>query len=256
MEKRNKNRFQSVNMAQSYDKMCRLLVPGYEFMQDTLIDILKFNDVKDVVLLDLGAGSGILIEKVLKEFPDSKCYYLDSSNEFMSIAVNKLKDYKDRITYINSDLCGDWETKIDEKPNVITSMSAIHHLSNNHKKKLYSKCYNILEENGWFFNIDEMKTINVDAYMKSLHYWVYHVENQTNRISDDLTDAYRGFVNKFNGWRKRNVDNIDLPKEEGDDIHESFLTQLDCLEEIGFEEVDVFVKILLWCMIGGQKKNI
>jgi hypothetical protein len=34
-------------------------------------------------------------------------------------------------------------------------------------------------------------------------------------------------MEKFNGWKKRNVDNIDQPKVEGDDIHESFLVQLE-----------------------------
>lgn len=253
MKQRDKNRFQSKSMANAYDKVCQIIVPAYDFMQDALINMLKFEDMEKIVLLDLGAGSGILIEKILKEFPDSICYYLDSSDDFMHIAKKKLQQYENRVTYIKSDFCGNWESEIKETPNVITSMSAIHHLSNENKKKLYKKCYDILEDNGWFFNIDEMKTINEDAYVKSLYYWIYHAEKQKNTISGDLVEPYKSGMEKFNQWKKRNVDNIHLLKQEGDDIHESFLVQLDWLKEIGFSETDIFSKYLLWCMIGGKK---
>jgi ubiquinone/menaquinone biosynthesis C-methylase UbiE len=82
MEQIDKNRFNSEKMAINYDKMCQITVPGYDFLQNAVIDILKFEDMDKIILLDLGAGSGILIEKVLREFPDSTCYYLDFSDEF------------------------------------------------------------------------------------------------------------------------------------------------------------------------------
>lgn len=252
MEQIDKNRFHS-GMARNYDKMCQLTVPGYDFLQNAMIDILKFEDIEEIILLDLGAGSGIFIEKVLKEFPDSTCYYLDSSDEFMSVAKDRLQKYEDRVNYIKSDFCTNWESEITVKPTVITSMSAIHHLQTGNKKKLYQKCYDVLEEGGWFFNIDEMKTVTEDAYIKNLQYWVYHTKEQKYKISDDLSSFYEAWMKKFSNWKKRNLDNAHLPKNEGDDIHEPFLAQLDCLKEIGFTETDIFSKHMLWCLIGGKK---
>ncbi len=252
MEQEDRERFHTASMANDYDQMCRLIVPGYDFMQDTLINILKFEKIDDIVLLDLGAGSGIFIEKILNEFPDSICYYLDYSNDFMNVAKNKLERFNDRVTYIQSNFCDNWESEI-KTPNVITSSSAIHHLLNNNKKMLYNKCYNLLDNNGWFFNIDEMKTLNNEAYVKSLYYWIYHNEKLKDTISDDLSDAYADTMKKFDMWKKRNVNNINLPKKEGDDIHESFLVQLEWLDQIGFKNTDLFCKVFLWCMIGGQK---
>jgi tRNA (cmo5U34)-methyltransferase len=253
MKQIDKNRFHLQKMASNYDKMCQMTVPGYDFLQEAVIDILKFENMDNIVLLDLGAGSGILIEKVLKAFPDSVCYYLDFSDEFMSIAKERLQKYEDRVNYIKSDFCRDWESKIAEKPTVITSMSAIHHLQTENKKKLYKKCYDALKEDGWFFNIDEMKTMTEDAYLKSLYYWVYHAEKQKYIIPDDLSISYDAWMEKFSNWKKRNINNIHLPKQEGDDIHESFLTQLDWLKKIGFTRTDIFSKHLLWCLIGGKK---
>jgi hypothetical protein len=72
-------------------------------------------------------------------------------------------------------------------------------------------------------------------------------------ISEDLLDSYEGFMEKFDSWKKRNVDNIHIPKQEGDDVHESFLVQLDWLKKTGFNETDLFSKHFLWCLIGGKK---
>jgi hypothetical protein len=49
------------------------------------------------------------------------------------------------------------------------------------------------------------------------------------------------------------VANIDVPKVRGDDIHESFVNQVDWLHEIGFTEADVYIKYHLWCAVGGRK---
>ena len=53
--------------------------------------------------------------------------------------------------------------------------------------------------------------------------------------------------------KKRNVDNFDVPKTEGDDVHTSFLAQMEMLERVGFIDVDLYVKYHLWCIIGGRK---
>lgn len=253
MKQIDKERFHSMNMATAYDEMCQLLVPGYDLMQDTLIDFLKFEELKDPVILDLGAGSGILIEKFLNQFPESICYYLDYSDDFMSVARDKLRKFDERVIFIKSDFHGDWRSMIGADPNVITSMSALHHLTNENKKKVYEKCYDALEDKGWFFNIDEMKTTSEDAHLKNLHYWVYHAQKQKNSLSEDLIDSYNEWMEKFDSWKERNIDNAHLPKQEGDDIHESFLTQLDWLNETGFQETDIFCKYFLWGMIGGKK---
>ena len=64
---------------------------------------------------------------------------------------------------------------------------------------------------------------------------------------------YEKFKMHFDNWTVRNVDNVDVPKVKGDDIHQDFMTQLAWLRESGFVNVDVFVKYHLWCAIGGQK---
>lgn len=56
------------------------------------------------------------------------------STEFINIAKNWLKKYEDKVTYIKSDICGDWELKIKSTLNIIISSLTIHNLLNENKK--------------------------------------------------------------------------------------------------------------------------
>lgn len=38
------------------------------------------------------------------------------------------------------------------------------------EKNIYLRCFEALKNGGWFFNIDEIKTIYKEAYINSLHY--------------------------------------------------------------------------------------
>lgn len=48
-------------------------------------------------------------------------------------------------------------------------------------------------------------------------------------------------MEKFDDWKKRNMDNIDLPEVVSDDNHELFIVQLEWLNDVGFKEVDIYV---------------
>ena len=67
-----------------------------------------------------------------------------------------------------------------------------------------------------------MKTINEDAYLKSLNYWIYHTDKLKDTFPKDLFDPYMGWWKNSTTGKKRNVENIDLPKQEGDDIMNLF----------------------------------
>jgi SAM-dependent methyltransferase len=241
------------NMAEAYDSMCRHMVPGYGFLQETLLRMLEFRGVSDPTILDLGAGSGILLEKLLRRYPRSIGYWLDFSEDFHQLARRKLEPYADRLTFIKAEFKDGWESQLRHAPDIIVSMSAIHHLEDEDKAALYKRCRHVLADGGWFFNIDEMKTIHEESYIDSLRYWVWHVQRAGGELLTDLSLPYERWLEKFEGWKKRNLENIHKPKSEGDDLHASFLRQLDMLTEAGFSGVDVFAKLHLWCMIGGRK---
>jgi tRNA (cmo5U34)-methyltransferase len=78
-------------MPKVFDKMAPYLVPQYDFLQETVYDIINFEEDKEFVIVDIRAGSGIQIEKILTRFPNSKAVYVDSSIPFTDIAKKRLK---------------------------------------------------------------------------------------------------------------------------------------------------------------------
>lgn len=239
-------------MAETYDRMCRSLVPQYDFIQDEVLAITSIADANPTVI-DLGGGSGIFLEKVLARYSGARCYWIDYSEDFLKIAQERLARFDGQVAYVISPLEAAWEPQVEGKADLVLSSSAIHHLTGDEKQVLYRRVFDVLKPGGWFFNIDEMKTAYQDAYVSSMLRWVDYVAGAREHVSAEQMPYYEKFRVHFDNWKRRNVDNVDVPKVKGDDIHQDFMVQLAWLRESGFTNVDVFIKYHLWCAIGGQK---
>lgn len=238
-------------MAKAYDAVAPYFVPQYDSLQDEMIRVAGLAESDRPVVVDLGAGGGRFLERVLEAKPDARCCWVDSSEAFRAIARRRLERFAGSVTYVLSSLENPWEDSLPERPDFIFSMSAIHHLESAEKKRLTARAFKTLQPGGWFINTDEMRTLDDDAYFQSLLYWVRHVESA--EAPAELADAAAGWRASFERWKARNVENFGAPRQLGDDLHESFLLQLDWFREAGFTNVDCFVKFHLWATIGGRK---
>ncbi len=251
MDCKDKDRF--IRMAEDYDQMAPLLVPMYEFLQDEMIRIAGVAAYTAPRIVDLGAGSGRLLEKVLTAAPDARCWWVDSSSAFEAVARRRLARFEGRVTYVLSPLESDWMPTIGRPVDVVLSMSAIHHLERSEKRALYAACSDLLAPGGWLLNTDEMQGTDRAAYRESLLYWARYIDAQMAHVPAELREHTARWRGHFENWKRRNIDGFDTPKTKGDDLHEPFTDQAGWLREIGFTNADVFVKYHLWCMIGGQK---
>ena len=251
MTQMDKDRF--FTMAECYDKMVSRLLPRYDWLQNELIELVFADGAEDKLIVDLGAGSGILLDKILTRYPAARCCWVDYSDDFLAVAKRRLERHGDRVHFILCPLAEQWETQLPEAPDAICSMSAIHHLDSDGKQDLYARCNAVLALGGWFFNLDEMSTVYDDAYMNTLHYWVRHVDRAGRDVPEDMRGAYDAWQKQFKNWRVRNIDNVHKAKVKGDDVHESYLEQMQWLVDAGFVDVDLFVKSQLWSAIGGRK---
>jgi tRNA (cmo5U34)-methyltransferase len=242
-------------MAGVFDRMAPVMVPGYEFIQDEVLRLLDIGQQKAFRVVELGAGSGRFLEKILKAAPSATCCWVDSSSDFLSIARSRLGAYEERVEYVSVPFEENWSTRVEGDIDAIVSFSAIHHLTHEEKRSLYQRCFTRLRPGGLFINADEMKTMDEDAYVNSLRFWVQHAANVKASITKEDKEHYDRWMFHFDKWKERNVDNIHVPKVKGDDIHDPFLEQMQWLREIGFTDVDLFVKYHLWCVVGGRKKR-
>ena len=246
-----KNQF--FTMAETYDCMAPYLLPCYDYLQNESIRLTSLTARNNPIVVDLGAGSGHFLSKVLEQNQTARGYWIDYSDDFLAVAKRNLEKYADRVTYVPSSFEDDWMGQIKERPDFIFSMAAIHHLTNEEKRDLYARCYEKLDDKGWFLNIDEMKSGDEEAYRNSLIFWVSHVRNTAADIPVESRAMYDKWCVHFDRWEERNLKNFDRPKQKGDDLHESFVTQIEWLRDIGFKGADLFLKHHLWCAVGGVK---
>ena len=242
-------------MAEAYDQVCRHLVPHYDFLQERELEIADLPNDREVVIVDLGAGSGTFLERALGRYSRARGYWVDYSEEFERVARSKLAPFGDRVSYVISRFEGAWEAQIGEPADLIHSMSAIHHLDAAGKRDLYRRCLRALNPGGWFLNVDEMKTLTKEGYLNSMRRWVEHVAHGAEGLDAELLPYYEVVSVHFDNWERRNVLGIDEPKGPGDDLHESYVDQVGYLREAGFQDADLFVKLHLWSIIGGRKPN-
>ena len=114
--------------------------------KEKIIDFLP-TDIKNII--DLGAGTGLQLIKLYKEFPNVKSIAIDVSDGMLK----KLKErnISDNIVIVNKSFFDyDFGTDVD----AVISSQALHHFEPKDKLVLYKKVYDCLRNNGVFVNED------------------------------------------------------------------------------------------------------
>lgn len=177
-----------------YDELHLKIIAGKE----KIVDYIP-RDAKNII--DLGAGTGLQLIKVYKEFPNVKTTAIDVSDEMLK----KLEErhISDNITIVNESFFDyDFETNID----AVISTQALHHFEPKDKLILYKKVYDCLRNNGVFVNED------------------YFAENE-----EVEKQGFEDYYNLVKGEGKH----YDTPLTIE---HEAKI-----LKEVGFSEVDKYV---------------
>jgi SAM-dependent methyltransferase len=234
--------------AEAFDKAAEFIHPRYLAVQDQILARLPFAADEPFVLVDLGAGSGRLVERILDGFPNARGVLVDQSEPFLGIAERRLQRFGDRAVLIQSRLQDDWERKLPASPNAIVSMSAIHHMDSGEKQSLYARCYAVLAPGGVFLNGDEFRPEKDADYLALLEWWAAQKE-----IAEKKGQIPESFRPVFEAWHDRNIRRFGEPKKSGDDCLETITVQAGYLRSIGFTQVDMLWTDKLWGVLAGVK---
>ncbi|MCG8528232.1 MAG: class I SAM-dependent methyltransferase [Opitutales bacterium] len=247
-----KNRF--LEMAQCYHETAPFTVPQYDWLQDQALDLIASDSrTEHAYFVDVGGGSGRMVKKYLKRFPDSKACIVDSSDAFLELAAQFLSKEKARVDFIQSPIEENWENELIEQPTTVFSMSCIHHLLPEEKQTVYQKCGDILMDGGLFMNVDEMIRTTEESFFTHLQFWWEHGLAQKDVIPDHLRDSYERFMEFFYRWKVRNIDQRDQPKQKGDDLYQTVTEQLEMLKNVDLKRVDSYFSFRVWNAIAGRK---
>jgi tRNA (cmo5U34)-methyltransferase len=197
-----------------YDDWMRKALPGYDDLFTVATAVMPFAGDTSIRVLDLGAGTGLFSQHVLRRYPNATFVLTDVAAKMLEVAKQRFADRADRFELVVEDYrslqaVGDFDL-------VVSSLS-IHHLADEEKRRLCQQIYTALREGGVFVNIDQIK--GETAYLQDLYWdlWLRHVQ-----ASDAPEEQIQESIERRTTYDQ-----------------DAFLAdQLQWLREAGFENVD------------------
>jgi tRNA (cmo5U34)-methyltransferase len=193
-------------------------------------------------VLDIGAGYGALAVAVLNDRPNATAVCLDASEAMLKLGKERTGNLKNRISFIQGSLeTTDWLKSVDGTFDAIISSRALHHFTENQRRRhIFREVFGLVRAGGCFLNAD-----NVRAPTKSL-------SDRYRKARDEYLDR---FVRESTGG-KTNLAEVRAasPSTYHGPHNNGYLEEeLNWLREAGFEDVDCFWKFTTTLVYGGFK---
>jgi len=241
-------RWNTSDFAIGYDAAAETIHTRYLAIQDEILRLLMLPADRPALVVDLGGGSGKLMERILDQWPLARGMVLDQSEPFLALAERRLERFGERATCTKSRLQDDWPGLLPQTVTAFVSMSAIHHLEPAEKAALYGRCYEQLAPGGLLLNGDEVRATEERDYLAALSNWADHMRREMSSGSIPVT-----FHDALHGWIDRNVTRFGQPKKSGDDCHETIAAQFGYFRAAGFSIADCPWQRELWAVMRGVK---
>jgi tRNA (cmo5U34)-methyltransferase len=136
--------------ADGYDVQIRRLIPHYDEMIATGVEVLQALAPADGHVLDLGGGTGALSAAVLDALPGVRVTLLDVDPEMLAEARRRLAPYSNRVAFRE----GSFLDPLPAADAVIASL-ALHHVHElDAKTALYQTIREALSPGGVLLNLD------------------------------------------------------------------------------------------------------
>ena len=178
--------------------------------------------------LDVGAGDGAMTQLLLGIEPHANAVLVDYSEPMLARAHERLGSSAGRWQAVRGDLSRpDWRAELPSGPyDAAVSSYAIHHLSSERKRALFTELFELLAPGAMFVNLD---VVTVEGPLQG----VFDEQMVANAI---VAEHHHG------GHREDEQIERELLSDENDDQPDSLGEQLQWLREAGFAEVETHFK--------------
>jgi tRNA (cmo5U34)-methyltransferase len=237
------NLWKREDLGKHYLKGIRGAIPLAEYQIKIILYLVGQMLPRLKSFLDLGCGDGILGRAVLSGYPKSKGIFLDFSDTMIEVARKKSPKNNKNLVFIKEDYGkSNWVKPVAKygRQDLIVSGLSIHHQKDPRKKAIYREIFDLLKPGGLFLNLE-----HVASATPSLH-----------RVFDEFAiDALYEYHLSLNLNTKRKViakEHYHNPCRKAN-ILTSVEKQCKWLREIGFKDVDCYLKIFELALFGGVK---
>jgi SAM-dependent methyltransferase len=151
----------------AYDADMDLMHPNRLKMVEVMMAVLEATAPAPRLAIDLGAGTGFLLDRLLRRFPLCRAVAIDGSQRMVAAARARLGALAERVEFVVGDfrqpeaLC-----QGISGADAVVSAFALHHLNLDEKARLIGHCRTLLKEGGWFLNADLV--VAEDEFLEAL----------------------------------------------------------------------------------------
>lgn len=235
----------SGKMGEQYDLLTKAY-PKYDELHQVLADAIaghhSQNNGNGIRVLEIGCGSGITSEFILKSRGDLFLTAIDNEPKMIAQAGENLEDdiMKKRLTLIQADALEYLGSAISGSLGAVASGFTLHNFLGDYRTSVMKEIYRVLEPGGLFVNADK-----------------YSLDGQA--MFDELALQLERFFNAFVPLGK-----IDLLREwvlhnVADQAPDRVMRENDAvkeMEELGFMDINVHYRHGLEAVVSGKKSSI
>ncbi|MGH7888133.1 MAG: class I SAM-dependent methyltransferase [Candidatus Binatia bacterium] len=193
-------------------------------------------------VLDIGAGFGALAGAVLRDRPNATAVCLDASEAMLKLGAEKNSDLKGRISFVQGSLeTDDWLKSVQGTFDAVISSRALHHFTENQRRRyIFKEVFNLERAGGCFINADNVrgKTKSLtERYRRAREDYLDLIIRQSSGGKTNLAEVKTATPSSYHG-----------PHNNG-----YLAEELAWLKEAGFVDVDCFWKFTTIVVYGGFK---
>ena len=226
----------------AYDADMDLMHPNRRKMAEVMMAVLAASAPAPRLVIDLGTGTGFLLDRLLRRFPDCRAVAIDGSQQMVAAAKSRLGTAVERVEFVFGDFrqpetLGRGMASAD----ALISAFALHHLDLPEKARLMAHCRALLKEDGWFLNADLV--VAEDEFLEALvqQMRVAGIVDRTRGQDPRFRDATQ--TRRFLDELERNES--DRPQRVADDLR--------ILRECGYQHAALFWKDTREVVYGGTR---
>lgn len=208
------------HLPEDFDARISSVLPYYSSFHQETINFVKSLPSIPRIWLDTGCGTGSMVNKAIEGFPATKFLLLDPSEGMLDQARKKLLSCPaDRLEFLKASPTQEFSQKLDEQPDIITSIQCHHYLSREGRAKATGVCYNLLKESGIYITFENTRPLTEEGIIMGKRYWC-NFQLSHGRTEEEIEEHLERFDTEY----------FPITVEE----------HLKLLRETGFRAVELF----------------
>lgn len=226
-----------------YERKQRLLVPRKDELLDTVVDCIPFEGDQGIHVVDVGAGHGALSERILARYERAHVTLVDSSEEMLTVAQQRLAAYAPRTSFVAADFnAEDWHAPLEGPVHAVVSTLALQYLRTERRLPFFRDVYDLLSTPGRFLNGGAFDAEDPYIQQRAAQRMLEHTQRQLLETEGRQVSLEQLCEKTRRESGKAGVNRMALGE------------QLAMLGEAGFQDAEVVWRYLLLGVVAAYKR--